>query len=253
MTTYSNILAWKIPQTEEPGGLQSIGLQSQTQLKQLCVHAGPQTSFFLAQAFPCCYSLSFLDSFLEWRGQFTLPCFHLFVTYSLLVICFLFMTISSKILHQKVMQISLRFHEERGRGFICHTKQQNCNEIFHQTFLGRLHSTIYVNGTLWRCVVHGFPALPLVGSSPKIPFLLTMVSCSLPFVVMSKIIFIIQFHLLWTLPSSSTNKNSLVCSGRPCCGFHMFLRVFNPSILLKGVTLSLKEGVELLLVVVHNN
>ena len=27
MATYSSILAWKIPQTEEPGGLQSIGLQ----------------------------------------------------------------------------------------------------------------------------------------------------------------------------------------------------------------------------------
>ena len=26
MATYSSILAWKIPWTEEPGGLQSIGL-----------------------------------------------------------------------------------------------------------------------------------------------------------------------------------------------------------------------------------
>ena len=32
MATHSNILAWKIPQTEEPGGIQSIGLQSQTWL-----------------------------------------------------------------------------------------------------------------------------------------------------------------------------------------------------------------------------
>ena len=30
MATHSNILAWKIPQTEEPGGIQSTGLQSQT-------------------------------------------------------------------------------------------------------------------------------------------------------------------------------------------------------------------------------
>ena len=28
----SSILAWKIPWTEEPGGLQSLGLQSRTQL-----------------------------------------------------------------------------------------------------------------------------------------------------------------------------------------------------------------------------
>ena len=27
MATHSNILAWKIPGTEEPGGLQSMGLQ----------------------------------------------------------------------------------------------------------------------------------------------------------------------------------------------------------------------------------
>ena len=30
MATHSNILAWKIPWTEEPGGLQSIGSQSWT-------------------------------------------------------------------------------------------------------------------------------------------------------------------------------------------------------------------------------
>ena len=27
MATHSSILAWRIPQTEEPGGLQSVGLQ----------------------------------------------------------------------------------------------------------------------------------------------------------------------------------------------------------------------------------
>ena len=30
MATHSSILAWKIPWTEEPGRLQSIGLESQT-------------------------------------------------------------------------------------------------------------------------------------------------------------------------------------------------------------------------------
>ena len=29
MATHSNVLAWKIPWTEEPGELQSMGLQSQ--------------------------------------------------------------------------------------------------------------------------------------------------------------------------------------------------------------------------------
>jgi hypothetical protein len=32
MGTHSNILTWKIPWTEEPGGLHSMGSQSQTQL-----------------------------------------------------------------------------------------------------------------------------------------------------------------------------------------------------------------------------
>ena len=32
MATHSSILAWEIPRTKEPGGLQSMGLQSQTQL-----------------------------------------------------------------------------------------------------------------------------------------------------------------------------------------------------------------------------
>ena len=35
VATHSSILAWRIPRTEEPGGLQSMGLQSRTQLKQV--------------------------------------------------------------------------------------------------------------------------------------------------------------------------------------------------------------------------
>ena len=33
IVTYSSILAWRIPWTEEPGKQQSIGSQSRTQLK----------------------------------------------------------------------------------------------------------------------------------------------------------------------------------------------------------------------------
>ena len=36
MTTHSSILAWRIPWTEEPDGIQSIGLKSWTQLS---IHA----------------------------------------------------------------------------------------------------------------------------------------------------------------------------------------------------------------------
>ena len=35
MATHSSILGWRIPWTEEPHRLQPMGLQSQTQLKQL--------------------------------------------------------------------------------------------------------------------------------------------------------------------------------------------------------------------------
>ena len=36
MTTHSSILAWRIPGTEEPGGLPSMGVaQSRTRLKRL--------------------------------------------------------------------------------------------------------------------------------------------------------------------------------------------------------------------------
>ena len=39
MATHSSVLAWRIPRTEEPGGLQSVGSQSLTRLKRLSVHA----------------------------------------------------------------------------------------------------------------------------------------------------------------------------------------------------------------------
>ena len=39
MATHSSILAWRIPWREEPGGLQSIGLQSWTRLKQCSTYA----------------------------------------------------------------------------------------------------------------------------------------------------------------------------------------------------------------------
>ena len=38
MATHSSILAWRIPWTEEPGGLQSMGSQNQTRLTQLSTH-----------------------------------------------------------------------------------------------------------------------------------------------------------------------------------------------------------------------
>ena len=39
MATHSSTRAWRIPRSEEPGRLESIGLQSWTRLKRLSMHA----------------------------------------------------------------------------------------------------------------------------------------------------------------------------------------------------------------------
>ena len=38
MATHSNILAWDIPWTEEPDGLQSTGSESQTYINNKCIY-----------------------------------------------------------------------------------------------------------------------------------------------------------------------------------------------------------------------
>ena len=38
MAAHSSILAWRIPWTEEPRGLSSMGSQSRTRLKRLSMH-----------------------------------------------------------------------------------------------------------------------------------------------------------------------------------------------------------------------
>ena len=49
MATHSGVLAWRIPWTEEPGGLQSVESQSQTQLSNfhLCSSAATLASLLL--------------------------------------------------------------------------------------------------------------------------------------------------------------------------------------------------------------
>ena len=43
MATHSSILAWRIPWTREPGRLQSMGLQSWTQLSYIHTHTHTHT------------------------------------------------------------------------------------------------------------------------------------------------------------------------------------------------------------------
>ena len=45
MATHSSILAWEISWTEAPGGLQSLGSQSLTGLKPLCMHTQGSSIF----------------------------------------------------------------------------------------------------------------------------------------------------------------------------------------------------------------
>ena len=47
MATHCSFLAWRIPWAEEPGGLQSTGLQSQIRLKRLTMHALHSSPNFL--------------------------------------------------------------------------------------------------------------------------------------------------------------------------------------------------------------
>ena len=49
METHSSILAWRIPWMEERNRLQSIGSQSQTQLKQLSTHEPPCYRLLIAK------------------------------------------------------------------------------------------------------------------------------------------------------------------------------------------------------------
>ena len=42
MVTHSSIVAWKIPRTEEPGGLQSMGRKESDMTERLSMHTGTQ-------------------------------------------------------------------------------------------------------------------------------------------------------------------------------------------------------------------
>ena len=62
--THSSFLAWRIPWTEDPGGLQSVGLQSQTRLNGFHTHTRTHTQVLLLINVPCNSSIfKVLESF----------------------------------------------------------------------------------------------------------------------------------------------------------------------------------------------
>ena len=65
MATHSSILAWRIPWTEEPGGLQSMGSQSWTRLSNF-------TFFHFHLSFGCAGSSLLHAGCLLWRAGATL-------------------------------------------------------------------------------------------------------------------------------------------------------------------------------------
>ena len=82
MATHSSILAWRVPWTEEPGGLQSVVTQSWTQMKQLSMRTtlnlGTKVYKICSSCF-CFYYTSFVTCgrvlSITWRtpGSFPLP------------------------------------------------------------------------------------------------------------------------------------------------------------------------------------
>ena len=65
MATFSSILAWWIPRTEDPGGLQSLELQSLAQLKQLVSHTRT-TLYYQYFTTGFCGCFVFLNLFWTW-------------------------------------------------------------------------------------------------------------------------------------------------------------------------------------------
>ena len=64
MATHFSMLAWKIPWTEEPGGLQSMGPQGQRRLKQHSTH-----KLFYAEDFPSAAKLPSSPDFIASQNR----------------------------------------------------------------------------------------------------------------------------------------------------------------------------------------
>ena len=64
MVTHFNILAWEIPQTEEPGRLQSMGSQKESDMTEQLKHACTLDLYYSLSIFALCeLVLSTLKSF----------------------------------------------------------------------------------------------------------------------------------------------------------------------------------------------
>ena len=55
MTTHSSVLAWRIPWTEEPGGLQSMGSQESETTERLNTQSPHADSAMRIPALPCSF------------------------------------------------------------------------------------------------------------------------------------------------------------------------------------------------------
>ena len=90
IATHSSILAWEIPWTEEPGGLQSMGSQSQTQLSDFTALCSSQAVLF-AVSFYFFHYIASVFSFYSYSSSLKIllemfPSSHILLTYTRLAL-----------------------------------------------------------------------------------------------------------------------------------------------------------------------
>ena len=81
MATHSCILAWRIPWTEQPGGLQSMGSQESNTTLQLnhqatgiyCIAQGTILNILLKKKKRQCWYLLFQEALLQWKSWVVCP------------------------------------------------------------------------------------------------------------------------------------------------------------------------------------
>ena len=66
MATHSSVLAWKIPETGEPGGLPSLGLHSQTRLKRLSSSSSSSREAWCTAVYGVTKSWTQLSNWTNW-------------------------------------------------------------------------------------------------------------------------------------------------------------------------------------------
>ena len=112
MATHSSVLAWRIPGTEKPGRLQSMGSHRVTHDWSDLAAAAAAAGQVYKQQIP--WTFVYLDFFLNWslvdlqfcvRNRFTAKCFSCVFTYMCLYICIFFFRLFFIVGYWKILNI----------------------------------------------------------------------------------------------------------------------------------------------------